>query len=118
MGLVKTLNAVEHMFKLYPNTQIAYVEDKANGPAVINALQSRFPLVPDNPGGDKTACGYAASPKIEAGFFHLPADSNWIEIALSELCGFPDAEHDDVYDVITKFILRAARGRARQIEVA
>jgi len=113
MGFVETTQAVLDAVKRWPRTQCVLVEDKANGPAVIDMLRSRIPiLVPYNPKGDKVERAQAASPQIEAGNVYLPAAAPWVEEFLHEVTNFPRSEHDDQVDAMAQALLYLWAGGA------
>lgn len=57
----------------WPTTQAKLVEDKANGPAVIQMLRREIPgLISINPVGGKVVRAQAVSPDVEAGNVYLP----------------------------------------------
>lgn len=83
------------------------VEDKANGPAVIDALKAKIPgVVPINPTNSKEARARAVTPQIEAGNVHLPAGAPWLTEFLSEFRSFPTGKHDDQVDAATQALSR------------
>ena len=74
------------------------VEDKANGPAVIDVLKKEIPgLVPIQPDGSKEARANAVTPLFEAGNVLLPdrAFAPWVDEYRLELLRFPAGAHDD-----------------------
>jgi phage terminase large subunit-like protein len=85
------------------------VEDKANGPAVIQLLETRVPgLIAVNPEGGKIARAHAVSPAFEAGNVHLPDAeiAPWVVEYVDELCAFPNGTHDDDVDSTTQALNR------------
>lgn len=94
---------------LFPNAVAFLVEDKANGPAVINTLQKEIPgMIGWNPGGaSKLERGYACQPQMDAGQVWLPDPSIYPEIAdyISEVCAVPGAPNDDEFDATTQMLL-------------
>ena len=81
------------------------VEDKANGPAVIDTLRTRISgIVPVKPDGSKTARAYAVTPLFEAGnvFLPLPDIHPWAKELTRELLQFPSVAHDDQVDALTQ----------------
>jgi phage terminase large subunit-like protein len=74
------------------------VEDKANGPAIIDALRNELSgIVPMSPQGSKLARAQAAAPELEAGNYWLP-QTLWAEEMIEECAAFPNAAHDDMVD--------------------
>lgn len=81
------------------------VEDKANGPAIMDALRDAISgFKPVNPRGSKEARARAVTPEIESGNVYLPnpAEHPWVLELLSELRGFPTGAHDDQVDAMTQ----------------
>lgn len=107
MGFTETLRAVVEMMGLYPNARRMWIEDKANGPAIINALKSHVPgLIAVNPKGSKTERAHASSYAIESGNVLLPnpKEEPWVEEFIEECSAFPNGKHDDQVDALTQLI--------------
>lgn len=72
----ETLKAVQDMKAAYPGTGAIYVENKANGPAVVALLKNKIPglieVDPNEIGGDKVSRAHATVPYHEAGNLWLP----------------------------------------------
>ena len=87
------------------------IEDKANGPAILSAMQETLPgLVPWDPGAkSKIARAYSVTGKCEAGNVLLPDPSlpgkEWVSDLLTELCKFPLAANDDQVDTFTQALI-------------
>lgn len=119
LNFVKTCAAVERLgiravqFGA-PASHAKYVEDKANGPAVINYLHDKVPgMIAVTPEGSKISRANAVSPMCEAGNVHLPHPSiaPWVDEYLGEMCAFPMAAHDDDVDMTTQALLKASDSR-------
>jgi phage terminase large subunit-like protein len=68
MDLPATLLAVRRLSAHWPNAVLKLVEDKANGPAVIQSLRHEIAgFVEVNPEGGKVSRAAAASPQLESG---------------------------------------------------
>lgn len=77
------------------------VEDKANGPAVIDVLKKEIPgVIPVQPDGSKEGRANAVTPLFEAGNIVVPDSSMapWMREWKQELLGFPFGAHDDQVD--------------------
>jgi predicted phage terminase large subunit-like protein len=77
------------------------VEDKANGPAVIDTLKDKVSgLIAIEPRGSKFARASATSPQIEAGEIYLPHpdEEPWVEAFISEWCAVPNNAFWDQVD--------------------
>ncbi|MFF5994267.1 phage terminase large subunit [Lysinibacillus sp. KU-BSD001] len=105
MGFADTLRAVESMSDKWPQARSKYIEDKANGTAVIEMLQKKVPgIIPVNPDGGKEARANAVSPLFEAGNVYLPHPNMcpWVNDLIEEMVSFPNAAHDDMVDAMTQ----------------
>jgi len=109
MSFVETCVKVRALAARWPQAVLKLVEDKANGPAVINALHRKVPgLVPVEPDGSKEARAAAVSPFVEAGNVKLPAPelAPWVDELIEEAQGFPRAAHDDQVDAMSQALNR------------
>ncbi len=97
-----TLQAVRAMHELYPQAMAVLIEDKANGPAVIQTLQRELFCIGVDPKGGKTARVHAVSPAIEAGHVLVPEGGGWVEEFLDQWTAFPAGRHDDMVDSSTQ----------------
>lgn len=105
MSFTATKDAVRAMCILYPATLGVLVEDKANGPAVMDDLKDEISgLVPVEPDGSKVARAYAVTPLWRAGNVFIPEDSAapWVRDFVEELISFPAGAHDDQVDSMTQ----------------
>lgn len=105
MGFGRTVTAVRDFRAKYPNTAGIWIEDKANGTAVIETLKGEIPgVIAVNPAGGKEARANAVQPLFEAGNVFLPHPSQfpWVWELLKELFGFPRSRHDDQVDALTQ----------------
>ena len=80
------------------------IEDAASGQSLIQALkaETRLPILPVRPQGDKESRAHAVSPLVEAGRVYLPDSASWREDFLDEVTSFPAAPHDDQVDALTQ----------------
>lgn len=104
-----TCQAIEAMAAKWPQALAKFVEDKANGPAVINALQKRIGgLIPIEPEGSKYARASAVSPFAESGNIILPEPELLpnVEDLIEEARNFPNSAHDDTIDAMSQAINR------------
>ena len=77
---------------IWSNAFRKLVEDKANGPAVIQSLRHEIGgLIEVNPEGGKISRAAAASPQLESGSWHLPHPmlAPWVEEFIGECAAFP-----------------------------
>lgn len=103
MDFMSALSALRNLSEKYPKTAAKYIEDKANGPAVISALKGSVQgLIPVNPQGSKTARANAVTPIIEAGNVFLRRGAQFSEQLIEEAAFFPTGKHDDMVDAMTQ----------------
>ncbi|KQU22392.1 hypothetical protein ASG61_23085 [Bacillus sp. Leaf75] len=115
LNLPETMKAIRNMTAKWPNAKAKYVEDKANGPAVIQMLQDEISgLIPVNPEGGKEVRANAVSPEVESGNVYLPHPSYapWVNELIDEATAFPNGKHDDMVDSLTQALvkLQASKG--------
>lgn len=97
----------------HPRAQEKLIEDKANGPAVMNTLRKKISgIIAVDTGNDSKIARYGSVLwLIEAGNVRLPdpdmfPDISWIETVLDELVRFPKASRDDIVDSSTHALIR------------
>lgn len=115
LSFTQTLDAIRSMSKIYPRAHAKLVEDKANGPAIIDTLKREIPgIVPVSPGADsKVARASSVSPMWEAGNVYVPHPA-WISKTgdwLEEVLGFPNMPHDDNVDSMVYALRRLRQGK-------
>src|SRR5690606_11708087 len=104
-----TLKAFREFTQRHPEAVAKLVEDKANGPAVIAALQHEIPgIIAVTPQGSKVARVAAVSPLIEAGNVYLPNPEHhpWVQEFIDECAAVPKGSHDDQVDAMSQALLR------------
>jgi predicted phage terminase large subunit-like protein len=94
--------------KKYRQGSMIHVEPKASGISVVQTIKEETDLnivESEPPTDDKLTRLHRCSPKIEAGrvFLH---EGGWNEDFINQVCGFPNAEHDDEVDCLTAIIIR------------
>jgi len=103
----ETCQQIRTLSARWPQAIAKYVEDKANGPAVIDALKAQIPgLVPVQPEGGKEARAAAIQPLVEAGNVHLPLTAEWVGDLIEEAAAFPNGAHDDQVDALTQALTK------------
>ena len=107
INLPKTISVVREFYKKYPQIRRSFIEDKANGSAVIDLLQRELSgIIPVEPVGGKFARAAAISGHVESGHIYLPENNPITEIFLKEVLSFPDGTNDDIVDAFTQVINR------------
>lgn len=105
MNFNDSCNAMLALTAKWPQALAKFVEDKANGPAVMNSLAQRVPgMIPIEPEGSKTARANAISPFAHAGNIVLPDPSILpnVEELVEEAKSFPAGAHDDTIDAMSQ----------------
>lgn len=116
----RTLDAVRSLSDRWPEARVKLVEDKANGPAVLDTLRRELHgLVAVEPQGGKAARAAAVSHQVEGGNVWLPARAfnpdgtpvlePWVRDLVDEAAAFPTGTHDDQVDAMTQALLRMSR---------
>jgi len=91
----------------WPQAHAKLVEDKANGPAVMQMLRNRITgMIPVEPRGSKIARVQAVSPHIESGNVYIPLNAEWTKDFIDECVSFPNGAHDDMVDSMTQALDR------------
>lgn len=118
MSFTATLKAVKKMAYDFPDGMRKLVEDKANGPAVIDSLKSTVSgLIPVEPDGSKVARAHAITAVWEAGNIFLPHKdiAPWVVSAVDEITTFPVGPHDDVVDAMTQALRDLYQQRSKTV---
>lgn len=98
-GFNDTCTKLQALCKAYPLAYRKLIEDKANGPAIIDALKSKVPgIVGVDPMGGKESRASAIQPMVEAGNVYLPDGAPWLDEWVAEWGAFPYGKHDDQVD--------------------
>ncbi len=104
-----SIKAVSAFTDKWPRAYTKLIEDKANGPAVIQSLQGKVDgLIAVNPEGGKESRAHAASPSIESGNVYLPHPAlyPWVNDFVTNCAAFPNGSHDDDVDAFTQAMIR------------
>ncbi|MGE4497090.1 MAG: phage terminase large subunit [Deferribacterales bacterium] len=103
MDFSATLRAVRSLSALWPQAGAKYVEDKANGSAVLSALRKEIQgMIAVEPKGSKISRAYAVQPLLEAGNVYLPEGKAFAADLVEEAAAFPFGRHDDMVDALTQ----------------
>lgn len=109
MSFTKTVKEVVLLRESWPRTREVLIEDKANGPAVIDTLKASVPgIIPIEPDGSKLARAHAVTSYWEAGNIWLPHPdiAPWVSALIAELTSFPASANDDQVDALTQALRR------------
>lgn len=108
MSYTATKGAVRTMAAQYPQRAGVLIEDKANGPAVMDDLKDEIDdLLPVEPYGSKVARAYAVTSVFAAGNVYIPEDEvahPWVPDYIAEMISFPAGSNDDQVDATTQAI--------------
>ena len=105
MDFPATVIAVKRFAEKWPHAIAKWVEDKANGSAVIATLKREISgLIPINPEGGKEARAHAVSAQIESGnvFLPHPAIAPWVWDFIEECAAFPNGQYADQVDSMSQ----------------
>ena len=100
-SFTRTVTLVQQMAARWPQTTRIYVEQAANGAALIDTLKRRALITPVTPRGSKEARALAVQPLIDQGLVKI-VDACYDEQLFTELREFPFAKHDDQVDALTQ----------------
>ena len=145
MGFNDTLRAIQNMSSRYPRAIRKLVEDKANGPAIIETLRGILPGITEvdpTPNGGKEARARACEPLFAAGNVFLPhptraeyddgrRGAEWVRGGVRDdaveaaqgsyewfMVTFPNADHDDCVDATTQYLIYGAGSYAQRVKAA
>lgn len=108
-SIVTTMEQITKFAEKWPRAIAKLIEDKANGPAVIQLLRNKIAgLIAVEPEGGKVSRAYAAQPEVEAHNIYLPHPLlfSWVSAFVDSCAGFPNAAKDDDVDAFTQVIIR------------
>ena len=88
------------------NPDAILIEDKSSGMALIQDIQedTKLPVIPIEPCGDKVTRLDTCSPTVEAGNVYLPESAPWLVDLENDLCNFPNIPKKDVVDAFSQFL--------------
>lgn len=103
MDFPTTLKTILNLLAKHTDIAGIFVEDKANGSAIISMLRMKVPgVIAVNPQGGKVARVSAVSDYIQAGNVWLPKDEPWTEEFIEEWAAFPKGKNDDDVDAASQ----------------
>jgi predicted phage terminase large subunit-like protein len=106
-GFRRTVQEMLELRRRWPSTSETLVENKANGPAIMDALGAEIPgLEPVEPRGSKLARAAAVQPFVSSRHVIIPAAAPWLEGLLEEAHAFPGGATDDQVDALSQALDR------------
>lgn len=107
LSFSKTAKAVVQQRADWSDMYETVIEDKANGTAVIESLQSILPgIVAVEPKGGKEARAAAVEPQVESGNVYLLEGAEWLDAWIDEFASFPKGKHDDQVDALSQALIK------------
>jgi len=113
LNFPETIETFRELGTRWPQCTAKFVEDKANGPALIATLLREIPgILAVRPDGTKEARAHAVSALIESGSVFLPDKSiaPWIDDFVEECAAFPKGAYDDQVDCCTQALKQLYQG--------
>jgi predicted phage terminase large subunit-like protein len=107
--IVLTMAQIETFASRWPRAIAKLIEDKANGPAVIQLLTQKVPgLIAVNPEGGKIGRAHTSAPAVQSHNVYLPHPAlyAWVGEFIDSCAGFPNLAHDDDVDAFTQAMIR------------
>jgi len=104
LAFMATARAIADLKVKHSAVSRIYIEDAANGAALVDMLKKHFPMLEGVPPlGSKEARAHAVSWVWENNMVHLPHpdESPGIKPVVAEITAFPDVKNDDAVDGMT-----------------
>lgn len=106
MDFVDSAQALREMTRKYPTAVAKVIEDKANGPALIDYLKKEISgMVSFHPRGSKEERALSISPYFEAGNVHFLEGGKFVDELVEDLVKFPNGRYKDTVDALVQGIL-------------
>ena len=108
MTFTESVAAVRTLTGKWPKARAKVIENKANGPAIVDTLSKQVPgMVEFNPKGSKEERALSVTPYFEAGNIHFPEPDAcpWVHDLIQDLLMFPKGVYKDDVDALVQGIL-------------
>jgi predicted phage terminase large subunit-like protein len=108
MSFTESVAAVRTLTGKWPKARAKVIENKANGPAIVDLLKKEIPgMVEFNPKGSKEERAISVTPYFEAGniWFPDPETHPWVHDLINDLLIFPKGQYKDTVDALVQGIL-------------
>ena len=116
LDFARTVKRLRLLRAKYPRIGGIYVEDAANGTAILNVLRNEvMGLIAVKPDKSKEARVNAVSFAIEAGNVYLPSDRQFSHKFVEQCAKFPNDKHDDMVDAMSMALDRLIYSRKGRV---
>ena len=108
MTFTESVKAVRNLTERWPKARAKVIENKANGPAIVDLLGKEIPgIVEFSPKGSKEERALSVTPYFEAGniWFPDPTTHPWVDDLIKDLLMFPRGKYKDTVDALVQGIL-------------
>jgi predicted phage terminase large subunit-like protein len=103
MTFSQTVDEIVKLLAMYPRCNRVLIEDKANGPAIVDVLRQKVAgIIPVTPEGGKEARASAMEPAVRSGHWLLPEGAPWVDDFITEFALFPAGAKDDQVDATSQ----------------
>lgn len=109
LTFTQTIARMRTLTKKWPKAVRKLVEDKANGPAILDALGGELTgLTAFTPEGSKWSRATSVTPEFDAGnvFIPNPDKTLWVADYIKQMLQFPKGAHDDYVDATSQALLK------------
>lgn len=113
-----TREVAEHCYVTWGRCDAIYVEEAANGPAILDDLRDELDgLIGVVPEGSKEARAESVAPLQEAHQLYLPEASlqPWVSDYVEECASFPNGANDDQVDATSQALRRIRLSRVEKV---
>lgn len=110
LSFSNTIRRIRLLQAAYPKAFGVYIEDAANGPAIIDSMRHEIAgLIPVKTNGmSKESRVWAVEPAVEAGNCYIPDDRSGDKF-IEQCAKFPNDKHDDMVDAFVIAVSRLNR---------
>jgi predicted phage terminase large subunit-like protein len=116
LNLAATIRKITLLKLHYPRVSAIYIEDAANGRAIIETLSREvMGVIPVPPDKSKEVRVNAISVFIEAGNVYLPEGDPMTYKFVEQCAKFPNDKHDDMVDSMSQALYKLAYSRKGRV---
>lgn len=116
LDMPATIREITRLRAMYPQCKTTYIEDKANGSAIIKYLRTHMGgVIAVNPEGGKVSRVNAVIGTIESGNCFLPKNKPFTGDFVEECAAFPNGKHDDQVDCMSQVLNKLIYSDAKVI---